>query len=292
MFLMYLSRQADAEFFYGTSSLIPESLSAEIIPEFTKQIFQWNFWRSEIATVVHWVYVLFLLLLTFGIGGKILCFFAWILHIGFLYRNYSVAFGADLISGIFLLYLSFTNSCSTWSILSFFPEALKKLGNRDPIAASSWNRFQNAQTVLSSVFYRMIQIQLCVIYAFTGFEKLKGVSWWDGTALWTVLSNSQLVLFDFSWLRWVPTVIALLSFFTIALEIYFPVLVWFEKTRKWILLAGFGFHFGIALALALPTFAAVMLCPYVLFFNENWVMKIKEILLYPFHFAFRPRNQY
>ena len=108
---------------------------------------------------------------------------------------------------------------------------------------------------------------------FSGMEKLKGSSWWDGTALWTVLANPQMTVTDFTWLRHLPALIALLTFSTILFEVYFPVLVWVKKTRPWILLAGFGFHFGIGVVMALYSFAMVMIAPYVLFIPEQTLQK-------------------
>jgi uncharacterized protein YbbC (DUF1343 family) len=99
-------------------------------------------------------------------------FFTWVIGLAFLQRNYSVAFGADVIGGLFLFYLSFTQCCERWTLKNWLN---KKLGGVAQAVVHSDD--------LSAVFYRLIQLQLCVIYMYTGFEKLKGMSWWDGTAL-------------------------------------------------------------------------------------------------------------
>lgn len=267
MFQMYFSRQFDVETYYGAGSFIPRSISLSLAPEFYQMSYPWFFWPDEWASPVHALFVLSLFLLIFGIGGRALTLLAWILHMGFLYRNYAVAFGADLIGGIFLFYLAGTLSCSKLSLWSWW--RTKKSGMNLPEPNSDLG---------TRVFYRLIQIQLCVIYAFTGYEKLKGGSWWDGTALWTVLANSQISAFDFVWTRNFPTAIAIATFTTIVFEIYFPVLVWFEKTKRFVLGLGLFFHVGIGIALALPTFSAVMLAPYVLFLKEEEVAKVLKRL--------------
>jgi hypothetical protein len=210
------------------------------------------------AGLFHGLLVVGLFFLACGIGGRFLALLVWVLHIGFLQRNFSIAFGADLVGGIFLLYLAMTQSCARLSLWR-----LKKPKN--PVAPD----------VLTNVFYRMIQVQLCMIYAYTGFEKLKGMSWWDGTALWTVMANPQMVIADFSWLRFVPLVVVGVTFATVIFEIYFPVLVWVPKTRKIVLVSGILFHTGIGLMMALHSFALIMMAPYVLFLNPESLSRLK-----------------
>lgn len=271
LFFMYLSRQFDVAAYYGPDSFIPRSLSMTLAPDFYQMSFPWYFWPDSWAAGVHLVFVLSLLLLVLGLAGRALVLLAWIFHMGFLYRNYSVAFGADLIGGIFLLYLAGTQCCTRLSIKTWLRDRILKRSEAMPLVLPK-------SDLMTSIFYRLIQIQLCVIYAFTGFEKLKGGSWWDGTALWTVLANSQISAFDFTWMRAFPTVIAVATFTTIAFEIYFPVLVWFKQTAKFLLALGLFFHVGIAFALALPTFSAVMLAPYLLFLSEETLQTAKNRL--------------
>jgi hypothetical protein len=249
MFLMYLNRQFDLENFYSEKGLLPFRAAFAVMPEFYRPPFTWYFWGDSWMVVAHLVLVAGLFLLTLGIGGRVLNLVVWICHIAFLQRNYSVAFGADLIGGIFLFLMIGTQSCARLTALSFF--------RRKPKDVSS--------DLLTSVFSRMIQVQLCVIYAYTGFEKLKGMSWWDGTALWTVFANPQMVIVDLGWTRHFPLFIVGATFGTLLFEIYFPALVWGRRTRPWVLLAGVCFHLGIGVSMALMNFALIMLAPYALF---------------------------
>ncbi len=158
-------------------------------------------------------------------------------------------FGADQIACIWMFYLIFANSTSHWSILNFWkPE-----------------RRQRTSDLLTSVAFRLMQFQICVIYMYTGFEKLKGASWWEGTALWTVLGNPQMVVMDFSFVREFPLIISILTFSTLIFEIYWPILVWFQKTRPWLLAFGVLFHLGIGLIMALFPFSFIMMATYLFF---------------------------
>jgi hypothetical protein len=174
-----------------------------------------------------------------------------------LFRNYGVAFGVDQITSFFLMYLALTQADARLSVRSLWRE-------QKNLPALSGG-------ILTSVFYRLLQIQLCLIYIYSGMEKLKGQSWWDGTAVWSVLANSQMVIADFTWLRHVPFFIVLISFSTILFELYFPVLVWVPAVRRYLLMAGVLFHAGIGVMMALWAFAIVMISPYVLFVPEEAV---------------------
>jgi len=256
LFLMYLSRQSDVTLYFTDLGILPKSMSSSVMLEFYRPLIHFTFWSDAWVPWVHGFFVLSLLLLCLGIGGRALGLIATFLHISFLQRNYSIAFGADQISVLFLFYLSMTQSCEKLSLA-------KKIRHAEGVSSDAF----------SSMGYRLIQVQLCVIYAFSGFEKLKGSSWWDGTAIWTVLANTQMVTADLTWLRHVPILIAVISFSTIVFEIYFTPLVWNLHTRKYILGLGVLFHTGIAVLMALYSFGFVMIAPYLLFLNQETVKK-------------------
>jgi hypothetical protein len=257
MFVIYLSRQADVGLYFTDQGLVPKAMSSKILLEFFRPPIQLTFWSDAFVPWMHALLVLSLLLLCLGIGGRLTALIAAFLQISFLQRNYAIAFGADQIGTIFTLYLAFTNSCARLSLLHLWKKA-REVPRLD---------------LLTPVFYRLLQIQLCVIYAFSGFEKLKGLSWWDGTALWTVFANSQMVVTDMTWTRHFPLIIATITFSTIAFEVYFTPLVWNQKTRKYVLGAGVLFHLGIAVIMALYSFAVVMISPYFLFLSEQTTQK-------------------
>lgn len=261
-FFLYLFRQFRIDFF-DERSLIPRAEQLTVFPEYFKPFFSWNFWPDSWAPFIHLVYVFLLLLMFLGLSNRGLMIFSWVLHMGFIHRNYSHIFGADVIGGLFLLYIAFTDCQKSWSVRELF-------GRRSGATQSS------QKDLLTPVFYRLMQIQICVIYAYTGFEKLKGVSWWDGTALWTVLANPQMTIPNMTWLRHFPLIIAGLTFVTIIFEVYFPAAILSRKVRPYWLLIGVGFHTGIGLFMGLIPFSLVMISTYALFFDIP--LKITDLL--------------
>lgn len=250
LFVMYLIRTANLNYFTD-ESWIPKSKALDVFGETLRPAFLWAFWPDSLNPLVHGILVLLLLLLTVGIGGRWLMFFAWVIDIAFVQRNYAANYGADIIGSILLLYLSFTQSCERLSILNMWRKK---------------SDFKKSD-IVSSAFMRMIQVQMCVVYAYTGFEKLRGASWWDGTALWSVMANPQMTMMDFTFLRAVPWVIPIAGFMTIIFEIYFPAMVMWKKTRYAWLLMGVCMHVGIALAMGLIPFSLIMMSTYFLFLD-------------------------
>ena len=117
--------------------------------------------------------------------------------------------------------------------------------------------------------YRLCQIQVCIIYAFSGLKKLKGVSWWNGEAIWNSLTDPQLARWDFSWAAHFPLALAGMAYLTLAWEIYFPALIWIRPIRKPLLIMGIFLHLGIAVGLCLPFFGGLMVMTYVLFLDRE-----------------------
>lgn len=237
---------------YGPLSLIPRDAALNIFPDYYRPFVQWFFWPDSMASAVHLGLIVLLFLGTIGLINRPLMLLTWIIHQGFLNRNYSMLFGADVIGGLFLFYLSFTKSCEFFSLKN----VLVKKNN---------SAKTNHNISLSAIFFRLMQVQICTIYMYTGFEKLKGTTWWDGTALWTVFANPQFSQFDLKFLSHFPIFFAVGTFVSIVFEIYFPAMMLNKKYRNAWLLLGVSFHLGIGILLGLMPFSMVMMATYVLF---------------------------
>lgn len=244
---------------FGEQALIPRAQAFAIFPDYYKPLIQLFFWPDSMAYVVHLIYIALLLGATLGVLNRPLLFLTWVLAQGFIQRNYSVLFGADVIGTLLLFYLAFTNCQSCYTIRDLFSKWTQKKEDHQP------NRFGDQ---ISSLFFRLLQIQIFTIYMYTGFEKLKGTTWWDGTALWTVLVNPQFTGFDLIFLKSFPLFFAVGTFVTIIFEVYFPVMVAFRKTRYLWLGLGVLFHLQIGILLSLMSFSLVMMSTYFLFIDR------------------------
>lgn len=244
---------------YMDGSLVPRDVALAIFPDFYRPYLTFFVWPDVYAQPMHLLLIVLYFLNMIGLSNRVVLLITWAIAQGFIQRNYSILFGADLIGNLFLFYLSFTQANEFYTLKD------KIFKNRKLVVDS-----------LSSVFFRLMQFQISIIYAYTGFEKLKGSTWWDGTALWTVLANPQFTNFDLIALRNVPILFAAGTFITIVFEVYFPVMVANSKTRPYWLMAGVFFHLGIGILLSLMPFSLVMCSTYFLFVNPQVFTKLSQ----------------
>lgn len=244
---MAIDRQFDIPEYFSEKAIVSSAQAPGVFLDSMRPAFSWMQWPDAWNPGVHGLYIFGLLLVLFGIGGRPVILLTWVLNIAFLQRNWLLVYGADIIGSLFLLYLSLIG-----------PQVWR------------WRRMIASQPdVLASVGARFVQLQLVTIYLFSGFEKLRGASWWDGTALWAVFANSQMVVTDLTWLRHFPLVIVLATWGTVLFEIFFPIFVWNKKWARLFLIAGIGFHLTIGLMIWLWSFALIMIAPYALFLHQT-----------------------
>lgn len=252
LFLMYSIRFLEFDLLFSETGLMTTEMAKRFAPLDYQPLI---YWFPENTTALYFCYIIFLvmlLLLALGFLGRGLKWIVFILHIMFFQRNLATIYGADLVSNFLLFALCWTNSNAAYSL-----------------APKTWQNWMKSDwNWLDSMGVRLIQIQMCVIYGYTGLEKLKGSEWWDGSAVWAVLMNSQLAPIDFSFLAHVPLVLVGLTWATVLFEIYFPAVIWFQKLRKPWLILGASFHLGAALTMGLPFFSAIMVSTYILFWPQ------------------------
>ncbi len=105
---------------------------------------------------------------------------------------------------------------------------------------------------------RLIQIQIAVLFFFSGAEKLRGDDWWTGDAIWIAFTNNEFhtpILGLFATQYWL---INLATYGTVLLEIAFPFLIWQRRTRPYLLAAAALLHVLIAVFLGLYFFSFVL----------------------------------
>ena len=123
--------------------------------------------------------------------------------------------------------------------------------------------------VSANLAIRLIQIHLCIIYLSAGTSKLTGGPWWNGTAIYYTLANYEFSLLRFSFFestlrfisahRWLWEVLMTAgSYFTLALEVGFPFLIWNRRVRPFLIVAALMLHCGIAIFMGLFAFQMFM----------------------------------
>jgi hypothetical protein len=232
-------------------------MKLSVVDELVTMNFRYSLFNLFPSTTALWignaVFLASLLALAFGIFPRISALIALVLHVSFLHRNMGASYGVDSIATFYLFYL-----------------CLADYRDRQPGAPGE------AASVIGSMAFRLAQIQLCVIYGYSGLQKLHGVYWWRGEALWNVLANSQIARFDFGWTSHFPAVLTALTFISLFWEIYFPVLVWIRPIRYPLLAFGVLFHLGIGISINIAFFAALMIFIYVLYLDAAHCARVEQ----------------
>jgi hypothetical protein len=123
-----------------------------------------------------------------------------------------------------------------------------------------WLRSRRGIPARSTVFawpVRMMQINIALIYAISlPYKFAQDPGWVTGDAFhWTVASD----MWGPSSMPWITLAFGgllrkAITFGTVLVEGAFPLLVWFEKYRRWVLIPIAGLHLGIAMMIPNVTF--------------------------------------
>jgi hypothetical protein len=109
-------------------------------------------------------------------------------------------------------------------------------------------------------------------YSISGFDKLKALSWCDGSAMWHLLENPLArpsPLRD--WLLQAPqAILQTMSYAVLLVELSFLPLAIFASTRKWIWLAMVLTHMGILIFVDFADLTMGMLMIHVFTFDPTW----------------------
>ncbi len=263
LLIMYLIRFFDIRIFFYESGLMSSATARFFHQLYSDKAFNFILSSDGLLYLCYLLFIIVLLLMALGAANRLLAVFAFVLHLVFLQRNPSIIFGADVVATFCLFYLIFSNSNKQIKWVHYFLSKKKGLVS-DRVEKGDW---------LNTMSLRFIQIQICVIYMFSGLEKLRGASWWEGTAIWEALSFYDFALIDFSFLLSVPFISSLLVSSIVLFEVYFPILVWIPKLRKAVLLIGLLLHLGIAVCLNIYFFSFIMLSSYIVFIPSESIRR-------------------
>jgi predicted DCC family thiol-disulfide oxidoreductase YuxK len=118
---------------------------------------------------------------------------------------------------------------------------------------------RKTDVVYANICLTVLQVHMCIIYFFSGFDKILGFNWWNGESIWKALHLSyspRLINVDF--LSGTP-IFAIVGWGTIVLEMLYPVFMNIKRTRNIWLILVISLHVSIAIFLGLFFFSAFMI---------------------------------
>jgi hypothetical protein len=243
--------------FFGPSGW----LSPELVRAMQADQFAYSFWwwvPEGSIRGAHAVSMIVLGLFTVGLWTRATSVLALIVAISYAHRVPAATFGLDQINIMLLLYLTIGASGQALSVDRWL--AARRLGS----GAS-----RPAPSASANLALRLINVHMCVIYGFAGLSKLRGESWWDGTAMWRAFANLEYQSADMTWLAWHPHLLNLASHASVLWEISFPFLIWRPRWRPLVLAGAVALHLGIGACLGMWTFGLIMLVGCSSFLPKN-----------------------
>ena len=127
---------------------------------------------------------------------------------------------------------------------------------------------------------RLIQIQVSVVYLWTVWHKLKGDTWFDGSAVYYATRLEGLVNFPLPYVLDSKWCLRLATWSTLFIELGLGILVWFKETRRPMIILGILFHLGIEYLMSIPFFEIIMISLILNFFTpQEYRMFVNSYLL-------------
>lgn len=264
IFFNILAEFGNVEDFYGPAGMVSFSTAKGYLNSFHFSLFQ-IFQESLFNTyLIYFVTLISLFFVTIGLFSRTALFLAFLGIVSLHMRNIWILSSADvLIRCVFMILV--WSPC--YNVLSLDSIIASKRGMPLPIKASQWT-------------WRLLQIQICVVYLWTFWSKIKGDAWFDGSAVYYATRLETLKHYTLPWVLDNKYSLMFLTWSSLLTEVALGILVWFNKTRKPVIIAGVIFHLGIEYVMAIPFFEWIMIVLLLNFFTPeeyaSLMMKLKE----------------
>jgi len=172
--------------------------------------------------------------------------------------------GGDNLLKFILLYLVFADCYRYFSVkpLQVKNESIKKLVN-----------FSTNLAVLS------ICMHLCWVYFISALHKIHADVWFNGVATYYTMSLERFSGTPFNDILAKNALFVTIStYFTIVVEMFFPVLVWFRQTKYLVLIGGIMLHLGIFTFMMIYGFQLIFIATYGFFITDKEWRQFRSFL--------------
>ena len=249
-------RLANLNAFYTDAGVLPRAAQIEIfsgLPQlFSLHMMNGTFLGESILLFVQFVAALAMLV---GYQTWISTFVSWVLLVSLHNRNPMVLQGGDVLLRLLLF----------WGL--FLPLGARASMDRwlAPPRAQATEKYANAPLISLATFAALLQV--CFIYWFTWALKTDASWRVDGTAIGYALSIDQLSRPLGKLLLHYPDVMRVLTFVTVELERFGPLvaLLPFWRSRLLMVIVFTGFHFTMGLCMTLGVFTFIAPTAWLLF---------------------------
>jgi predicted DCC family thiol-disulfide oxidoreductase YuxK len=252
---------------WGDAGWMPRELALKDHDPWMQSVF-FYFWVPWELVAFHG---LFLLCCTAFMVGWRTSWVKWVVLVGqvsYDHRNPMLAYGVDwmLANLLFILCLApIGRAMSLDRVRAVRATKVKSLEALLPPYSSPW----------AGACTRLMQVQMAVVFFYSGVTKLGGDEWWNGDAVWSVFTFDEYysgiildVLASHYWL------VNLATYGTVLIEIAFPFLIWQRSTRPYMLAASVLLHLLFAFLMGLFYFSLVMIMGHMSVVRPEWLARL------------------
>ncbi|WP_060873141.1 HTTM domain-containing protein [Myroides odoratus] len=253
----FIAYYTHRNFIFDHNGIVSYETYQDIVQYYNLQLLHIDF--NQPSHVFLFCLLGFLCSLTFTLGmlPRISAIVLFFLLFIFKFRNIYLLDGGDNIITALLPFFFFISSKS---LCKPYTKIVEQIG----IESSYYLKKLTAVAIFG------IMIQICIVYFFAGLHKLQGKVWLDGTALYYILNTSDFSAYAVNdYITQCPILVYALTWSTIAFQLSFPIFVWFNSTRKIVLLIGILLHLGILVFMRIDNFSFIMLACYAVFFTDQ-----------------------
>ena len=274
MLLSLVSDWTDVSDFYSDSGFTP----GDFVPAFYRDLrfSLLDYIQDPIAVQFLYAgFIIVMLLFTAGYKTKYMKFLQFLLVLSFQERNFLILNSGDTLLRVMSFYLMISPCGKALSIDALLQKTKEHI--------SMWS-------------VRLMQFQVAVVYFFAGIAKFGTEPWMDGTAVNFIVRNSLFNRFSMEWIVAIPLLVMLVTWASLAFELIFPFLIWFDRTRKILLVLGVFIHVSIFIFIDVGWFSLITLAAYPLFLKPQEIDTAKNWLAHNFkkfykHSSFRFFNE-
>jgi predicted DCC family thiol-disulfide oxidoreductase YuxK len=256
--------------FWGDAGWMPRDLALESADDAWTQSVFFYFTAPWQWTAFH---VVFLLCCAAFMLGWRTSWLKWIVlagQISYDHRNPMLIYGVDkiLASLLFILCLApIGRALSLDRVRAVRAAKRVSLDAMPPPYSSAW----------AGACTRLMQIQMAMLFLYSGAEKVRGDDWWNGDAIWMVFTTNEFynrfVLDLFASQYWLVNIA---TYSTILIELSYPFLIWQRRTRPYLLVAAIFLHLQFATFMGMPYFSFVMIMGHMSFVRPEWLTYLGE----------------
>ena len=216
---------------FGEDGVLPLAASRSLVDPRALSPFEWLPASASTLRIAFGLALAHAVLLLLGIWPRFQALLLLVWLQAFQVRNMLIIQGTEIVLRTFAFYLVLMPSAAVFSVPAWMA---RRRGAPLATVRPAWGLV-------------LFRFQMGLIYVGSAWEKLNGADWTGGNALYYVsrlddnFSHGPIIDSVFSSLA----VCRVLTWAALAIEVLLPILLWFSGTRRFGIVLGVLFHFGL-----------------------------------------------